>query len=148
MLGMKFGRLIEKHSEQLAKGLVRKLRTSERTFAFRAIPEHELGHDVHVLYQNLNDWLMTRTEMDVQQHYTQVGMRRARTGIPMTQVVWALVLGKEHLWLFMQREAMADVALEILAELEFMLALDQFFDRALYYTVEGYTQQQKSRAAA
>ena len=148
MLGIKFARLIEKHSESLGKTLVDKLRNSGRTDSFRSISEHELLHDVQVLYRNLSDWLMTRTEFDIQEYYTKVGMRRAEQGVPINQFVWALVLGKEQLWLFMQREAMAEGALELVSELEFVLALEQFFDRALYYAVVGYTQGRKSIVAA
>ena len=127
-----------------AKRLVDKLRNSGRTDSFRSISEHELLHDVQVLYRNLSDWLMTRTELDIQQYYTKIGMRRAEQDVPINQFVWALMLGKEQLWLFMQREAMAEGALELVSELEFVLALEQFFDRALYYAVMGYTQGKKS----
>jgi len=148
MLRIKFARLIEKHSESLGKTLVDKLRNSGRTDSFRSISEHELLHDVQVLYHNLSDRLMTRTEFDIQEYYTNVGMRRAQQGVPINQFVWALVLGKEQLWLFMQREAMAEGALELVSELEFLLALEQFFDRALYYAVVGYTQGRKNIVAA
>ena len=148
MLGIKFAHLIEKHSESLGKGLVDKLRNSGRTDSFRAISEHELLHDVQVLYHNLSDWLMTRTELDIQQYYTRIGMRRAEQRVPINQFVWALVLAKEQLWLFMQREAMAEGALELVSELEFVLALEQFFDRALYYAIMGYTQGKKNILAA
>lgn len=148
MLGTKFARLVEKHCDSLSKGLVQKLRTSERTFAFRVVPEHELTHDAQVLYRNLTDWLITRTELDVQQRYMQIGARRAQQGIPLDQFIWALVVSKEHLWLFMQREAVADGALAVLGELEFLLALEQFFDRALYYATLGYAQERRNMVAA
>ncbi len=96
MLGIKFARLIEKHSEALGKLLVDKLRNSGRTDSFRAIAEHELLHDIQVLYRNLSDWLMTRTELDIQQYYTKIGIRRAEQGVPIDQFIWALVLAKEQ----------------------------------------------------
>jgi hypothetical protein len=43
---------------------------------------------------------------------------------------------------------MAEGALELVSELEFVLALEQFFDRAMYYAVTGYTQGKKSIIAA
>jgi hypothetical protein len=147
MLGIKFARLIEKHSESLGKALVDKLRTSNRTDSYRSIPEHELLHDIQVLYRNLSDWLMTRTELDVKQYYTKIGTLRAEQGVPMNQYIWAMVLAKEQLWLFMQREAMAEGALELMNELEFVLTLEQFFDRAMYYVAMSYTQGKKSAAA-
>jgi hypothetical protein len=147
MLGIKFARLIEKHSESLGKALVDKLRSSSRTDSYRSISEHELLHDIQVLYHNLSDWLMVRTELDVKQYYTKMGLFRAEQGVPMNQFIWALVLAKEQLWLFMQREAMTEDALELMNELEFVLALEQFFDRAMYYVAMSYTQGKKSAAA-
>ena len=147
MLGIKFARLIEKHSESLGKALVDKLRSSSRTDSYRSISEHELLHDIQVLYHNLSDWLMVRTELDVKQYYTKMGLFRAEQGVPMNQFIWALVLAKEQLWLFMQREALIEDALELMNELEFVLALEQFFDRAMYYVAMSYTQGKKSAAA-
>jgi hypothetical protein len=90
---------------------------------------------------------MTRTELDIRQYYTKLGLRRAEQGVPIDQFIWAMVLAKEQLWLFMQREAMAEGALELVSELEFVLALEQFFDRAMYYAVIGFVQGKKSAAA-
>jgi len=148
MLGIKFARLIENNCELLGEGLVQKLKASGRTDAYRSIPEHELMHDVQVLYRNISEWLVTRTELDVQHYYNRIGMRRAEQGVPIGQFVWALILGKEHLWSFMEREAVTGGALELVNELGFLLALEQFFDRALYHAVNGYMQQQKKRIAA
>jgi hypothetical protein len=90
---------------------------------------------------------MVRTELDVKQYYTKMGIFRAEQGVPMNQFIWALVLAKEQLWLFMQREALTEDALELMNELEFVLALEQFFDRAMYYVAMSYTQGKKSAAA-
>jgi hypothetical protein len=147
MLGIKFARLIEKNSELLGKGLVHMLHVSGRTDAYRLIPEHELMHETQILYRNLSDWLITRTELEVQQYYTRIGMRRAEQGVPIGQFVWALILGKEQLWSFMQGEAVGEGALELVNELGFLMALGQFFDRAMYHAINGYTQQQKKMAA-
>jgi hypothetical protein len=43
---------------------------------------------------------------------------------------------------------MAEGALELMNELEFVLALEQFFDRALYHAVMGYVQGEKRMLAA
>ncbi len=147
MLGIKFARLIEKHCDSLGEVLVHELRHSGRTDSYRVLSEHELLHDVQVLYRNLTDWLMTRTALDVKQYYTELGTRRADHGVPINQFLWAQVLAKELLWRFMRREALVEGALELVSELEFVLALEQFFDRATYYAVQGYTERQRSIAA-
>ena len=148
MLGLKFARLIEKHSQRLGEGLAHKLRTSERTEGFRIIPEEELARDIVRLYANLADWIGMRTEQDVEKRYREIGRRRAEQGIPAEELVWALVLSKEHLWHFLQRESTADGALELFGELDFLLSLEQFFDRATYHAMAGYSGVKKKKEAA
>jgi len=47
-------------------------------------------------------------------------------------------LRKEQVWNFLQREGFLRDALEIFGELELLRLLDQFFDQATCYCVEGY----------
>jgi hypothetical protein len=48
------------------------------------------------------------------------------------------MLTKEHIWNFLQREGFLRGPLEIFGEMELLRLLDQFFDRAICYTAEGY----------
>jgi len=147
MLGGHLVRLIERHADQLAEGLVRKIRSSERTPAFRHVPEDELKNGAREVYTNLGDWLLTKTESDIEFRYAQLGQRRAAQGVPLTQFLWALMIGKEHLFAFLRREGFADGAVELYGELQLLQSLDQFFDRALYYAAVGYEQARMRKAA-
>jgi hypothetical protein len=147
MLSIHFARLIENHSDQLSEGLVRRLHTSERTSAYREIPADTLKRQAREVYENLSLWLTTKTELEIQQRYTQVGLQHARQGVPVGQFSWAIILSKEYLWQFLLREAMADQAIQLLSELDFLLLLGQFFDRALYYGVSAYDAVAKREAA-
>jgi RsbT co-antagonist protein rsbRD N-terminal domain len=147
MLGTRYSQLIEKHSEELAEGLVRKLQASERTEAYRAIPKDELKRALSDIYEHLGDWLNNKTEHELQERYSRVGERRAGQGVPLAQVVWALIVSKEHLWTFLEREAFADTAVQLVSELNFILTLEQFFDRAIYFTTAAYTGVKKEQAA-
>ncbi len=138
MASDRYTRLIQKYSETLARGLVQVLQASERTDAYRAIPAAELEHDLRELYQHLDEWLGSRTEAEIQKRFTHLGSRRSLQHVPLEQFVWALILAKEHVWYFLQREAVNDSALQLLNELEFIFSLEQFFDRALYYACLAY----------
>ncbi len=147
MLGGHLVRLIERHADELADGLVRKLRSSERTSGFHKVPEDELKNGAREVYTNLGDWLLTKTESDIEFRYTQLGQRRATQGVPLTQFLWALMVGKEHLFAFLRREGFADGAVELYGELQLLQSLDQFFDRAVYYAAVGYEQSGMKKAA-
>jgi hypothetical protein len=147
MLGGHLVRLIERHADELAEGLMKKLRSSERTSEFRKLPQEELKSGVREMYTNLGDWLLTKTESDIELRYTQLGARRASQGVPVTQFLWATLTSKEHLFAFLQREGFAESVVQIYGELELVQLLDQFFDRALYYAVVGYERARMRKAA-
>ncbi len=147
MLGGHLVRLIERHSDELADGLMKKLRQSDRTTEFRKIPQDELKRGAREVYDNLGDWLLTKTESDIEVRYTQLGTRRATQGVPIAQFVWAVLVSKEHLFAFLQREGLAEGIVQLYSELELLQLLDQFFDRALYYAVIGYDRAHMRKAA-
>jgi hypothetical protein len=147
MLGAHLVRLIEGNADELAEGLVKKLRLSDRTTEFRNVPPEELQKGAREVYTNLGDWLLTKTESDIELRYTQLGARRAAQGIPVAQLLWAVLLSKEHLFAFLQREGFAEGVVQLYGELELMQMLDQFFDRVLYYAVVGYEHVRMRRAA-
>ena len=147
MLGSHLIRLIEGHADQLAEGLMKKQRLSDRTTEYRKVPPEELHKGARELYTNLGDWLLTKTESDIELRCTRMGARRAAQGIPVTQLLWAVLMSKEHLFAFLQREGFAEGALQLYGELELMQMLDQFFDRVLYYTVVGYEHARMRKAA-
>jgi hypothetical protein len=148
MLGLRLVRLIEKHSEDIAESLVTRLRTSERTPAYHTIREDELKIALVSLYAHLEAWLLTKTESDVERYFRDLGARRAKEGIPSSQLAWALMMSKTQLWAFVYRENTADKALELYVELEFLETLDRFFDRAVYHALIGYEQHGRISKAA
>lgn len=148
MVASRLVRMIESDSEQLAEGLVKKLHASERTPSYRKISAHELRDAVLHVYQNLGDWLMSKTDSDVELRYKELGERRAAAGIPLSEFMASMLMTKEHLWSYMRREAMSDGALELYGELEFLQSLANFYDRAIYYASMGYEQKARGARAA
>ncbi len=135
MVGNRLFQVVESHSNELAVSLARKLRTSERTAGYRAIPEEDLVKLGLQVYANLTDWLLTKTTSDIELQYSQLGDQRAKQGIPLSQLIWALLMSKEQLWGLLQHEHFADRIFELYGEREFALMLDKFYDQALYFAV-------------
>jgi hypothetical protein len=138
MGGSRLVRLIERHSEELAIGLTAKLRQSERTADFRKIPAEELQRTAAALYRNLGEWLLSKTEQDIEKHFVSIAQRRAADGIRLQQLVWALIISRNHLYRFLLGHAFADSIFELYNELELQQLLNQFFERATYYSVAAY----------
>jgi len=138
MLSHRFVRLIEDHSDALASGLLHKIQRSVRTEAFSKVPPDELKERVSEIYRHLGEWLLEKSEADIEQHYTQIGTRRAQQGVPLSQVIWAIILTKDNLWEFILDESYPDRPVDIFGKQELLQLLDQFFDLAIHATAVGY----------
>ena len=75
MLALRLVRLIEDHSDELAEGLTHRLLSSDRAKALRHVPASELHERCHEVYRHLSDWLLNKTEADIEQAR---GIGRAR----------------------------------------------------------------------
>jgi len=138
MIFYRLVRLIENHSQALAASLLDRVQNSEATSRYRSVPPEELKERVFEIYRHLGDWLITKDELDVEARYLEIGTRRASQHVPLSQLVWAIVLTKENLWQFIKKETALEHPVEVAGEMEMLELLDQFFDRAIYYAAVGY----------
>jgi hypothetical protein len=141
-------RLIETHSKALAETLEAKILRSERCADYNRVSPEEMKALVGGIYGHLGEWLVARTEQDIERRYTMIGARRAEQGIPVSQLVWCIVLVKEHLWDYLRDNEDLENTSQIFGELELTQMVDQFFDRAMYYAVRGHERTREARLAA
>ena len=134
-------RLIETHSQALAACLLDQVQDSKLTQNFQQnVPPEELKERVCEIYRHLGEWLMGKDELQLEQRYLQIGARRADQRVPMSEVIWVIVLTKDNLWEFIKKESVLERPVEVFGELEMLQLLEQFFDRAIYYASVGYEQ--------
>jgi hypothetical protein len=138
MIALRLVRLIESHSEQLAESLVHKLERSSRAADLKKVSAHELRERAREVYRDLSDWILTKTEDDIERVYMPLGRRRAEQGVTLSALCWALMMTEENLWDFLELEGMREKPLEILGGFELLRLLDQFFDQAIYFATLGY----------
>ena len=139
-------RMIEDHSQALACCLLARVQSSGATPDYKNVSPHELKERVYEIYKHLGDWLMTKDELDLELRYSEIGARRASQGVPLSQVMWAIVLTKENLWEYIKNKALVERPVEVFGEMEMLQLLDQFFDRAIYYAATGYERATAARA--
>ncbi len=138
MFALRLVRLIEDHADQLSEGLLKKLKDSEACGDLLAlVPDSELKHRAYEIYRHVSDWLLTKTESEVEERYIGLGARRAQQDVPFNQMLYALQIVKEHLWEFLRQEGIFEPQ-ELLGEFEMLFALDRFFDRLIYFAAVGY----------
>jgi hypothetical protein len=66
--------------------------------------------------------------------------------VPLSQLIWAIILTKKNVCDFLKQEAVLDRPAEISAELAVEELLNQFFDRAVYYAAAGYERARVSQS--
>jgi hypothetical protein len=145
MLAYRLVRLIETHSDALAASLLDRVHKSLLVKDYRKVPGEELKERVHEIYRHLGDWLLSKSEHDIETRYMEIGGRRSAQGVPLSQVTWTIILTKENLWEFLKRETVMERTTEVFGELEMLQLLDQFFDRAIFYAALGYEQPHAAR---
>ena len=150
MLTSRLVQLIEAHAESLASEAMQDIVTNERTRSFRLVPATELKSRIATLYQNLGKWLVDTPKDDaVRREYEEWGRTPFRQGIPLSEIVYCVILTKKHLRRFIREhglvafsgdrvtpDELVPVELYGIQELNYMVG--DFFDRALYYLTRGY----------
>jgi hypothetical protein len=137
-------RLIEAHAEDLTNEVMDELRSGSETPHLRQVDQGELRQRAADLYSNLGRWLTRRTDFDARLYYRQLGTLRCEEGIPASEVVYAVLAIKRHLWEFILRNAPCETAAELYQEEELLQQVSHFFDVAIYSVVDGH---ESSRAA-
>ena len=152
MFATRLVQLIEAHADKLAEGLIQKLQDNPRcSELFRKLPPDELKTRTYEIYRNLDEWVLHKTESQIEERYLAIGIRRARQGVPFTHVYWAVTTTKEYLWEYLESEGLLEKPVELLGELDLLHHIERFFDRALYFAAVGYEkvrQEMEAHAAA
>jgi len=142
MISEKMIAMIKDNADELTKRLCKDLLSREETKSYRKLNEELVCERVFDVYSRLDSWLARdKKKGEIQDHYTKMGKKRFQEGIPLVEVVMALMLIKRHLWLFVLEKHFFDSSYEFQQALEFNNRVVLFFDRAIYFTTMGYEEE-------
>jgi hypothetical protein len=131
-------RLIETNANELTDKVISALRTNPRTAFLHEMSEAELKRRGFDLYHNLGRWLAEKSEAEIEATYRENGRRRFREGVPLSELIYALILMKQYLWDFIRKNDLPETATNLYGEEQLEMMVGQFFDKALYHAVRGY----------
>ena len=138
MFALRLVRLVEEHADQLAENLLKKLQASEScNDLLTLVPESELKNRAYEIYRHVSEWLLSKTETEVEERYLGLGARRANQDVPFSQMLYAIQMVKENLWDFLRNEDFME-AQDLIGEMELLYSLERFFDRVIYFAAVGY----------
>jgi len=130
-------KLTESKADELAELMVRRVRESPRMAAYHRFGDAELAERARLVYANLGKWLEEESEGQVEEEYLRLGKVRCRERIPLSQVVWGLLLLRRNLWHFIERQGWETLP-DLQRNLDLEILVVRFFDRAILHTVCGF----------
>lgn len=128
---------IEEQSGRLTEEVLEAVRRDPHTTAYNRLDDVALRGAVHELFHHLGVWLTARTDRAVESYYRKIGLERCLQGIPVSQVVRALVLVRTAVLRFLDTAASGDAS-ELQLESQLKLAICEFIDKAIYHATVGY----------
>ncbi|HEY7679357.1 MAG TPA: hypothetical protein VIC04_02485 [Terriglobia bacterium] len=123
-------RVIQQEARPLVEGLYGELRTNLGTSHYHRLSNEELFRRGQAVYQHLAEWLASRDETAIRRAGEELGRRRFAEGIPLGQVVLALILEEKHLWVYGGAGPAPEESLK--------LEVAEFFGRTIYSTAHGF----------
>jgi hypothetical protein len=139
MIYSKLVKLIEDNQGELTRRSLGELLSREETKSYRDVQPEILNERVSDVFSRLVSWLnKEKRAVDIPKYYADLGRRRFNERIPLSEVVLAFMLLKRHLWLFVTEKQFFDSTYECYQALELNNKVVLFFDRIIYFAIQGY----------
>lgn len=152
MISAQLVELIEIHATRLTHDVTQDLASNPRTPRFGTVSPEELEGRVFQIIHHLGNWIGESKSAKVKAEFSDWGSRRFDQGIPISEIVYAIMVLKQHLRRYIGDNGLVDAAfpqtntdyvlpihLHSLQDLN--TRVDEFFDEALYHLVRGYEHQ-------
>jgi len=139
MISQKLVELIEANAEELTGRWLKEVRVHRDTPKYRTLPEEELRQRAFHVYSHLGRWVgHEEHNEEVEESYKTLGAVRLREGFRLSEVVAALTITKNVLWVFVLSRGFFDSVVQVYQTLELYNSVVTYFDRAVLYTISGY----------
>ena len=126
-------RVIREQGRPMVESLYSELRSNLGTSHYHRLSNEELLRRGQAVYQRLAEWLGSPANDQVHVSGEDLGQRRFSEGIPLGQVVLALILEEKHLWEYCGLHGHKP-------DEKLRLQVAEFFARTIYSTALGYEQ--------
>ena len=137
----KLVKLIESNADQLTKNWLNDVQKHPTTPTYHTYDREELYQRAFQVYSQLGKWISKGTSKeDIAEHYLSLGKQRRQEGFALSEVIQALIITRRHVWLRVLSEGFLDTALDFHQALELNNRVVLFFDRAIFFTSQGYEQ--------
>src|SRR4029077_2232974 len=110
MIAAKLIELIEIHADRLTADVTRDLVTNERTRGFRAVRPQDLEQRIFQIFHHLGNWIGEPRSRSVEAEFGDWGRRRFDQGIPLSEIVYAVIVLKQHMARYILDNGLVDAS--------------------------------------
>ncbi len=134
--------LIETHAEELTNRWLAMVKEHPGTPTYANYNDTLMYDRAFDVYKNLSKWISADSDEkgEIRRKYMALGVQRYREGIPLSEVLMALLITRRVLWSKVQSEGMLDTAVELNMAMAMSNQVQLFFERALVFVARGYEQ--------
>jgi hypothetical protein len=134
--------LIEKNAEELTKKCLDLIQEHPGTPTYHTYDKALLYARAFDVYKNLSKWISAASDdkEEIREVYMALGAQRYGEGIPLSEVLLALLITRRVLWSKVQSDGMLDTAMDLTNAMVMSNQVQLFFDRALVFVARGYEQ--------
>ncbi len=131
--------LTEKHAEAIARQWYSNVKMNPRTPAYHTMPENTAIRQAIDFYTNFRHIFYSENPFEeANDIFYKFAEERYREHIPLSQVVYALVLMRRHLWLFAESQATFVTPIELHQASESLSRTILMFDYAIFIVISTY----------
>jgi hypothetical protein len=131
--------LTEKHAEAIARQWYSNVKMNPRTPAYHTMPENTAIRQAIDFYTNFRHLFYSENPFEeANVIFYKYAEARYNEHIPLSQVVYALVLMRRHLWLFAENQATFVTPIEMHQAAESLSRTILMFDYAIFIVISTY----------
>ena len=131
---------VQNYGEEIATLWLDSLRRSPQTASYGVVSDAELIKSSEFALTQVDEYFTGHPgENDIGEFFYKLGATRAEQGLPLPELISAILLLKRELWISARSHGVWESSMDLQKALDLTRELGRFFDRATYYASAGYT---------
>jgi uncharacterized protein len=128
------------YGEEIATLWLQDLRVSPQTPSYGVVSDEELVSASEFALQQVEEYFSGKpSQADVGLFFHRLGATRAAQGLPLPELISAILFLKREIWMSARQHGIWESAADLQRAVDLNRELGRFFDRAVYYASAGYT---------
>ncbi len=131
---------VQDYGEEIATMWLDDLRLSPQTPSYGVVSDEELVNASEFALTQVDEYFSGNpSDSDVGKFFHRLGATRVAQGLPLPELISAILLLKREIWTSARTHGVWESAMDLQRAVDLNRELGRFFDRAVYYATAGYT---------